>query len=260
MPEMDKADAQPVRVRPGGPGADPTSSPAIAAALAADGLSGGMRSSRNRSRLADEVYDTLLSQLMSLRIEPGSRVTIDALVRELGVSQTPIRHALNRLESDGLVVRIPLAGYRIAPQITREHFEEMVELRLLLEPPAARRAAENMTPEETAHLRRLWDDMASPAEGDHDLAYGAFGRMDAEFHDLIAAGGGNRLIRESLSRLHTHVHLFRLLYDAKVTRDAIAEHEDILAGITSRDPDAAAFAMRQHILRSSERFRPIFER
>ena len=83
------------------------------------------------------------AQLMSLRIVPDSRVTIDALARELGVSQTPIRDALNRMEADGLVVRVPHAGYRIPPQITRQRFEDMLEIRLLLEPAAARRAAES---------------------------------------------------------------------------------------------------------------------
>src|SRR3954454_24951649 len=84
---------------------------------------------RQRPRLADEVYDFLLSQLMTLRIEPGARVTIDALTRELGVSQTPIRDALNRLAADGLVVRVHLAGYRVAPQISRQQFEDLVEIR-----------------------------------------------------------------------------------------------------------------------------------
>ena len=115
---------------------------------------------RGRTRLADEVYDTLLAQLMSLRIRPGSRVTIDALARELGVSQTPIRDALNRMETDGLVVRVHLAGYRIPPQITRPQFEDMLEVRLLLEPACARRAAENATPEQSRC--RLLDEMARP--------------------------------------------------------------------------------------------------
>jgi DNA-binding GntR family transcriptional regulator len=212
-----------------------------------------------RGRLADQVYDQLLSRLMSRRMEPGSRVTIDALARELGVSQTPIRDALSRLEADGLVVRVHLAGYRIGPQISRKQFEDMVEIRLLLEPAAARRAAENMTAEEALELRGLLEEMARPAEGDHHLAYGIFGRRDATFHDVIARGGGNELVREALARMHTHVHLFRLLYDAQVTEEAIEEHEEIFAAITARDPDAAAYAMRRHIVRSGERFRPIFD-
>lgn len=121
---------------------------------------GGTPPRRSRGRLADEVYDTLLGQLMSLRIEPGSRVTIDVLARELGVSQTPIRDALNRMEAEGLVVRVPHAGYRIPPQITRHRFEDMLEVRLLLEPAAARRSAERASSEQVAGLRRMLEEMA----------------------------------------------------------------------------------------------------
>ena len=215
--------------------------------------------SRHSGRLADEVYDTLLGQLMSLRIVPDTRVTIDALARELGVSQTPIRDALNRMEADGLVVRVPNAGYRIPPQITRERFEDMVELRLLLEPAAARRAAERASAEQVAGLRRMLEEMAELAEGDGHLAYGSFGLRDAAFHDLVAASAGNPLVREALARLHTHVHLFRLVFDTQVTYLAMGEHDEVLAGVAARDPDAAAYAMRQHILLSRDRFRRLFD-
>jgi DNA-binding GntR family transcriptional regulator len=205
------------------------------------------------------VYDALLGQLMSLRIVPGSRVTIDALTRELGVSQTPIRDALNRMEADGLVVRIPHAGYRIPPQITRDRFEDMVEVRLLLEPAAARRAAERATAEQVAGLRRMLDEMAELVEGDSYVAYGTFGLRDAAFHDLVANSAGNELVREVLARLHTHVHLFRLVYDTQVTYLAMGEHDEVLSAIAARDPDAAAYAMRRHILLSRDRFRKLFD-
>lgn len=211
-------------------------------------------------RLADEVYDTLLTQLMSLRIEPDSRVTIDALVRELGVSQTPIRDALNRMEADGLVVRVPHAGYRIPPQITRQRFEDMVEFRLLLEPAAARRAAEHASEEQVRELRQVLDEMAGLVAGEGHQAYGAFGLRDAAFHDLLAQSAGNQVVREALARLHTHVHLFRLNYDSQVTSLASGEHDEILAAVAARDPDAAAYAMRQHILLSRDRIRRLFDR
>ena len=210
-------------------------------------------------RLADEVYDTLLEQLMSLRIEPGSRVTIDALARDLGVSQTPIRDALHRMEADGLVVRVPHAGYRIPPQITRHRFEDMLEVRLLLEPAAARRAAERASSAQVAAMRRMLDEMAELVEGDSHLAYGAFGLRDAAFHDLVALSAENQVVREALARLHTHVHLFRLLYDTQVTYLAMGEHDEVLAAIAARDADAAAYAMRRHILLSGDRFRRLFD-
>ena len=167
-------------------------------------MTGGMPpSGRSRGRLADEVYDTLLGQLMSLRIEPGSRVTIDVLARELGVSQTPIRDALNRMEAEGLVVRVPHAGYRIPPQITRHRFEDMLEVRLLLEPAAARRSAERASSEQVAGLRRMLEEMAELEGGNGPMAYGAFGLRDAAFHDLVALSAENQVIREALARLHT---------------------------------------------------------
>jgi DNA-binding GntR family transcriptional regulator len=215
--------------------------------------------SRARGRLADEVYEQLLGQMMSLRIVPGSRVTIDALARELGVSQTPIRDALNRMEADGLVVRVPHAGYRIPPQITRKRFEDMLEIRLLLEPAAARRAAESASTEQVSRLRIMLEEMAELVERDSHVAYGTFGLRDAAFHDLVAQSAGNQVVREALARLHTHVHLFRLLYDTQVTFLAMGEHDEVLAAIAARDPDAAAFAMRRHILLSGERFRRLFE-
>ncbi|MDH2426038.1 GntR family transcriptional regulator [Sphaerisporangium sp. TRM90804] len=222
-------------------------------------MTGGTPPGRSRGRLADEVYDTLLGQLMSLRIEPGSRVTIDVLARELGVSQTPIRDALNRMEAEGLVVRVPHAGYRIPPQITRHRFEDMLEIRLLLEPAAARRSAERASSKQVAGMRRMLEEMAELEGGDGPMAYGAFGLRDAAFHDLVALSAGNQVIREALARLHTHVHLFRLLHDTQVTHLAMAEHEEVLAAIAARDPEAAAYAMRRHILLSGERFRRLFD-
>ncbi|TWG91567.1 DNA-binding GntR family transcriptional regulator [Nocardioides sp. J9] len=218
------------------------------------------RHGKTRGRMADEVHATLMRELMSLRIVPGARLTIDTLARELGVSQTPIRDALNRMEADGLVVRVPNAGYRIPPQITRDRFEDMVEVRLLLEPAAARRAAERATKAQVNELRRMIDEMAELVEGGGQVAYGDFGLRDAALHDLVAQAAGNELVREALARLHAHVHLFRLVYDTQVTFLAMGEHEEILKAIAARDPDAAAYSMRQHILLSRDRFQVLLDR
>src|SRR4051794_14676050 len=79
--------------------------------------------------LSGSVYDAIFAQLMSLKIAPGSRITVDNLVRELNVSQTPIREALGRLEGEGLVVKTHLIGYSAAPQIARRRFDELYQLR-----------------------------------------------------------------------------------------------------------------------------------
>jgi len=89
------------------------------------GLSDGAKVSvPPRQILTDGVYEAVKELVMDQHIEPRSRVNIDKLARDLGVSPTPVREALARLESDGLVIKEPLRGYSIAPLLDREAFED----------------------------------------------------------------------------------------------------------------------------------------
>lgn len=202
--------------------------------------------------LGEEVYNVLFAQIMSLQIAPGSRITIDALARELGVSPTPVREALGRLEGEGLIHRTHLVGYRAAPQLSRRQFDDLYDLRLMLEPYAAAKAAENISEAALAELSALSTGMADGEGG--ALAYGRFAQLDQRFHDEIARAGGNELVEEALARLHTHVHLFRLMYHSNVTRGALKEHAAIVAAFQDRDGPRAAKLMRAHIERSRARF------
>lgn len=209
---------------------------------------------RRAPRLGEEVYRSIYTRLMSQRIKPGSRLSIDSLARELGVSQTPIREALSRLEALGLVVKTPLVGFSAAGQIDRDRLDQLYELRLLLEPHAARKAAASLSAEQLGALRGLADDMRA-----HGSSYGDFARTDGAFHDLIAGAGGNELIRETLAKQHIHVHLFRLFPHAKATTDADEEHADLIEALGARDGPRAERAMRHHVKRSYARFRSVFD-
>jgi len=209
--------------------------------------------------LAGDVYEAIFAQLMSLRIPPGSRITVDNLVKEFNVSHTPIREALGRLEGEGLVLKTHLIGYRAAPQITRRRFDELYELRLLLEPAAAAKAAAAMDEERLAALHEAAGVMARRVGKDERLRYSNFARQDAIFHDKIMEYAQNELIRETLNHQHTHFHIFRLMYHSRVTEEALDEHEAILAAFASGDADAAAKAMRVHIENSRDRLLPAFE-
>jgi DNA-binding GntR family transcriptional regulator len=201
----------------------------------------------------DEVYELIRADIMSLRIAPDTRISIDELARQIGVSQTPIREALSRLEAVGLVTKRHFAGYCSAPQITRQQLDELYELRLLLEPYAARCAATRMTSVELARVAALAHSMQP---GGTRNTYGRFADQDSELHDLIALGSGNQLIREGLSRLHTHLHIFRLRFHSEVTTEAHVEHESLVAALTARKPDEAEAAMRLHIEKSYRRMEP----
>ena len=117
---------------------------------------GDRRGGRTVSRqvLADHVYEELLASLMDGRLEPGAAVSIDGTARELDVSPTPVREALARLEHTGMVRRVALKGYRVAPVFTREDFAELMEARLAIEPVNARLACSRLTPERPRGARR----------------------------------------------------------------------------------------------------------
>lgn len=232
-------------------------------ALATSALSAaprdGSQAIQRNAGLAEEVYEAILARLMALKIPPGSRITVDNLVRELAVSQTPIREALGRLEGEGLVVKTHLVGYSAAPQITRTRFNELYELRLLLEPDAASRAAAVMTEEALAELTEAAGVMSREGGADDRARYSQFARQDALFHDRILEVAGNALIRETLAHQHTHFHIFRLMFHARVTEEALDEHAAILAAFAARDPEAARLAMRLHVERSRDRLLPAFD-
>jgi DNA-binding GntR family transcriptional regulator len=209
--------------------------------------------------LSNDVYEAIFMQLMSLKIAPGSRITVDNLVKEFDVSHTPIREALGRLEGEGLVVKTHLVGYRAAPQVTRRRFDELYELRLLLEPNAAAKAAEALNEEQLAILREAAGVMAKGEGEDRRLRYSNFARQDAVFHDKILEFAQNELIRETVHHQHTHFHIFRLMYHSRVTEEALDEHEAILSAFAAGDPAAAEKAMRVHIENSRDRLLPAFE-
>ncbi|RYZ09629.1 MAG: GntR family transcriptional regulator [Comamonadaceae bacterium] len=209
--------------------------------------------------LAGDVYDAIFGQLMALKISPGARITVDNLVKEFNVSHTPIREALGRLEGEGLVIKQHLVGYRAAPQITRERFDELYELRLLLEPHAAGKAAAAMDATKLALLREAAGVMSDGDDEDERLRYSTFARQDGTFHDRIMAFAGNELIQETLAFQHTHFHIFRLMFHRRVTEEALHEHQALLDAFAAGDPKAASEAMRVHIERSRDRLLPAFD-
>lgn len=218
-----------------------------------------MKAVARRPSLGDEVYETLLAQLISLKIAPGSRIAVDALVRDLRVSQTPIRAALIRLEAEGLVVKTHNVGYSAAPMPSRDRFEQIYDLRLLIEPHTAKRAAQRMSDSARQAVAAMAHAMNEGEDGDAKLAYGRFAMQDARFHARIAMESGNALAAETLDRLYAHMHLFRLRFHAGVKDGAIQEHEKLVQALLAGDGEAAGLAMAEHIERSRERMAPYFD-
>jgi DNA-binding GntR family transcriptional regulator len=231
---------------------------AASGATSRSGLNGSVMAIQRPKALSDDVYEAIFNKLMSLEIAPDARITVDGLVRELEVSHTPIREALGRLEGEGLVVKTHLVGYSAAPQISRRRFDELYELRLLLEPDAARRAAPRVSEGQLSRLTETARLMSKLSSSTERPSYSGFARLDADFHDQIMEIAGNALIRDTLTHLHTHFHIFRLMYHARVTEEALGEHKALLTALSRGDEAGAERAMRDHIERSRERLLAAF--
>jgi DNA-binding GntR family transcriptional regulator len=210
-----------------------------------------------RQALADDVYEAINALLMDSIIAPDARITIDTLAGQLGVSPTPVREALARLEADGLVVKQGMRGYFATPRLSLSEMKDMYELRLLIEPWGAGRAAERA---DAAAKRRLAEELRTLPTAPRQPDYAhlkAMSNHDARFHDLILELAGNEFVRQSFQRSHCHLHLFRLQYGKSSTTlaatAAVQEHKSIAAAIRRQDAAAAEESMREHLASSRDR-------
>jgi DNA-binding GntR family transcriptional regulator len=206
--------------------------------------------------LVDDVHTVLVDMVMNRFAEAGTRLNIDAIARSLRVSPTPVREALARMEAEGLVTKEPRRGYLVARVVGLEELRSMIDFRLLLEPAAAAAAAQRATDAQAASLVELARSGGTGDNGETDNRLDML--YDAKFHDTIAALSGNPWLRVSLSRLRSHLHMYRLYHHAHQAAATTPEHVDIAQAIASHDAEEAADAMRRHLDTAMRRLDQVF--
>jgi DNA-binding GntR family transcriptional regulator len=199
---------------------------------------------RTRSR-ADFVYENLRDAISDGRIAGGERVREEEVARNLGVSRTPVREALQRLQQRGILILGPGRGLVVA-QLGHEQIVELYAMREILEGSAARFAAMNATTAEIATLYQLQEDLRT---ADDDMLHITLNRR---FHQAIYEAAHNRYLMQTLESLHDSFALlrsstFRLPHRQ---RNSDEERHRIIAAIEKRDPDLAEKEAREHILQS----------
>ncbi|MFC7404209.1 GntR family transcriptional regulator [Georgenia alba] len=209
-------------------------------------------------RTSEEVYDHLRLHIVENRIPPGERLNIDALARQLGVSQTPVREAVRRLEGDKLLVNESGRGYRTTPLLDLAGLRNLFEFRLLVDVWAARSVAVNRlanpAPAMRAEIDRFEDLLPTTSDIPRELV-----GHDTRFHGLILDALGNDVVRDAYEQTHAHLHTFRLYAadtDGSVT---LTEHRGIFQAVEACDPDAAEAAMRVHLTAAYARFAEAFD-
>lgn len=212
-----------------------------------------------RRVLAEHAYERLKELILDRHIAPDSWMAIEVLARDLGVSPTPVREALGRLESDGLVRKMENGRYRTEPLLTRASFDQLYDVRLQLEPFAAAQAALCITAEEVAQLRAVELLMHAAPTGGVYAQFAQFTTGNTSFHELIAKAARNQFLYDAIDRLHSHHRLAQLYLHHGIVdaAPAIREHMAIVDALAARDPTAAGDLMRAHIERSRGELQPL---
>lgn len=214
---------------------------------------------QTRPMLSDEVYEGIRELVFDQLYAPGQRLVIGRLAQRLGVSPTPVREALARLEVDRIVVKEPHRGYSVAPMLDSQSFLALYEMRLVIEPAAARLAAGRAERAQLEAMRAALRKMDAIAEKTKDAEsaahyreYRALPELDVNFHEAIAAASGNPFLHEAVARLRPQQQTARIFSNRGVPDLGLAlvEHHSILEAITAGDGAEAGRRMREHLTRA----------
>ena len=195
--------------------------------------------------LRDVVFNTLRQAILRGELQPGERLLEIHLANKLGVSRTPIREAMRKLELEGLVLMIPRKGAVVA-EITEKSLRDVLEVRKALEELAVRLACEKIQDEEIEELK------AAAKEFENALISGdvtVFAEADVKFHDIIYRTTDNQRLIQLLYNLREQMYRYRVEYlKRKDSHEVLlAEHQRIIETIEKRDEKSAVEAVCTHI-------------
>ncbi len=205
---------------------------------------------QNHRPLREMVYEELKMQILTGAIVPGTRMMEVELAKEIGVSRTPIREAIRKLEKEGLVTIEPRRG-AYASQISTEDMVEILEVRQNMEGLAAFFAASRMSADQMAELKDVsthYNDAVQSGNMEDMI------RHDTRFHRIIVESCNNKVLVQMIEQLQEMVLRFRYIYYDNFRRaeNMPEEHQLILDAIQSGDAEAARAAADVHIDRLKE--------
>ena len=195
--------------------------------------------------LRDVVFNTLRRAILRGELKPGERLMEIRLANKLGVSRTPIREAIRKLELEGLVLMVPRKGAEVA-EITEKNLRDVLEVRCALEELAVQLACDRIDPERmqqllgaAAHFRDIL--------GTADIT--ELGEADEAFHDVIFRATDNRRLIQLLNNLREQMYRYRIEYLKKKEcyPQLLEEHAAIIQAIREHDKAKATEITVQHI-------------
>ena len=195
--------------------------------------------------LRDVVFKTLRQGILTGELKPGERLMEIHLANKLGVSRTPIREAIRKLELEGLVTMIPRRGAEVA-QITEKSMKDVLEVRKVLDNLSVELACDRITEEEKEMLQSACVDFEDAVKtGDFSM----IAKTDVAFHDIIVAATRNIRLSQMVNNLAEQMYRYRFEYikDSTQHNRLVQEHKEICEGIVNGNKEKALEAIEAHI-------------
>lgn len=206
----------------------------------------------DQPNLSDTAYRILRDQILSKAFSPRERLDLDAIGDQLGISRTPVKEALLRLEVEGLVEIIPRSGTYVT-EPDAQQIADSFDLRRFLEVSAIGEAIERLTDNDLQVLRGIVKDLGDlAATEDRAGIYPGYLKLDHRFHKEIVSLAGNERLLKAHARENLHAHMGRIRYrNSERELDlAQAEHVRILDAVSARDVERARAEMDAHLRRA----------
>lgn len=195
--------------------------------------------------LRDVVFNTLREAILKGELTPGERLMEKQLAEKMGVSRTPIREAIRKLELEGLVIMVPRKGAEVA-KITEKDIKDVLEVRATLEALAVKLACRKMDEEHLIKLKKVNEEFTQAAkENDIDLLV----KKDVEFHDIIFDSTDNDKLIQIINNLREQIYRFRVEY-IRMKEDCSVlakEHDEILKSIEAKNERHAKEIVAKHV-------------
>ncbi len=205
---------------------------------------------RKRRLLREHVYTGVKSAIIGGDFQPGKRLIEEKLAADMATSRTPVREAIQKLEKEGLIFRLPRGGFAVKP-VTEEEVEEILGLRSILEGYSAFLATTRITEAELEHLDEI---IAREDECLRNLDVEEFIRLDGEFHDVLYRAAKNARLYILLNDLRDFMYRYRviILQFQRKLHLAVQDHREMVQSIKAKSPRQVEKLVRKHVSRGKE--------
>jgi DNA-binding GntR family transcriptional regulator len=213
-----------------------------------------------KGRVAVDAYTTIKDMILTGQLKPGNKLSDQELAMELGMSRTPVRHALARLAQEGFIDEGRSRGFHVA-DLDAKQVADLYALREVLEAHAIRLAVDRASPRDVKELEEVLEILDKLSQDSSKR--GEEIRVGLKIHEIVARASGDTFLHETMVRLLNRMHFFiwmdTLNEDPQAAEATRREHRELLACIRAGKPDEAEAVIRTHIRTAKQGILKVFE-